>query len=274
MAPDGQTTLGVQSGIYSLFEPGQSTRSLEISNEIDAARSGLWSGDMVAYWGNLDGAVTLAVTHTDSDQTLQLSANSATPIQPMVWVPDSTQLVYRGASGDFFLADVGCLQTTCESNPLDQGIALMPASATDVQIVGGWGYYRDGRQIRAVPLACTQNDTCFSEAITLGTNAAPRTLMHVVDDILIYTAFRANSGDATDRVVRIVDTTCLPDGCQAVDLLDRATAGLISPDGNYVVVDIVGEGLHTLNLTSLDRQYLTAITGLPTESLIHARWND
>lgn len=235
----------------------------------DSPYSGLWadSAPLVAYTASSNGNSALAVTNTATGETLVLDSGRTAPINAIGWRPGSLELVYRDATNFIRLADLSCMTSGCGSNPLQSGIELAPGSASEIQIDGSFVYYVDNGTVKAADLACVQVGGCVENAVTLGGNAAPQTMLHIGGGTLVYTA--QNGG----YEVRAVDLRCLsnPASCQAVPVLSGAIAGLVSPDGAYVVVEQVGGGLNALRLTDGQLTYLSDPAG---QSLLpYARWN-
>ena len=166
---------------------------------------------------------------------------------------------------------MGCLNSGCGSNPLEAGIELLPAAASDVQVVGNRVYFREGEQIKAVDLACVSAGNCLGSAFVIGTNAAPRTLFHAANNTLVYTAYASDANNPNDREIRVVELNCLPN-CQPVTLMTNAVAGLASPNGAYVVADIGGVGLNIVRIADLNRVFLSDSMGVLGSGLLTARW--
>lgn len=245
-------------------------------NDPGARNSGLWadSAPLVAYWGYDQGSTALSVTNAQTGETLTLNSGTSIPIWPLLWQPGSTRLVFQNATEFINIADLGCLLTACQVDPLNNGTPLALSGAADVQIVNGWAFYRLNEDVRAVNLNCAQNASCVDGALTLASSAAPQTWIHVVDDALVYTAYAADARNPNDREVRHIDLVCLNTGtCQPRTLLAGAVAGLISPDGAYVVVDVAGNGLNALNMSSLSLTPLSGAYGTLGAALVTARWN-
>lgn len=243
-----------------------------------ARNSGLWADDapFVAYWGLAgDGTSTLSVTGAASGQTVTLRSGRSAPITPVAWRPGSTQLLYRDASPFIRLADLDCLHSGCAANPLENGLDLLPDSASEVQMLGDWLFFRDGEAVRALHLACVENGSCAGQALTLGQNAAPRTSLHAAGTTLVYTAYARSAADANDREIRLIDLRCLSDPatCAPRTLLSGAVAGLVSPDGAYMVADLAENGLHAVRMLDLSQVYLSAPLGpQPGTGVLGARW--
>ncbi|MCA9914766.1 MAG: hypothetical protein KC496_15540, partial [Anaerolineae bacterium] len=101
-----------QNGSYGLLTNG-SFRGLGVFNNRRSPRSGLWAASepLVAYWGTVseNGASTLAVTNAETDAVAVLSGGGGTPLQPILWLGNSTTLVFRDASSQLRAADLACL---------------------------------------------------------------------------------------------------------------------------------------------------------------------
>lgn len=276
---NGDYTFGLRSGEYGLFSLGEPFQGLGVRNESDAVRSGLWSDvlPLVAYWGTqADGVSVLAVTAAESLATLTLASEGSTPLQPIAWFPGTGLLVYRDASSQIRTADVGCLVGgTCTENPLESGPRLLPPSATQVQIQGERIVYRDGNDILALDMACLAEATCAESAQLVATQAAPRTLVHFAGERIAYTAFLTDAANPADREVRVIDANCLPEDCPGTPLLvPNAIAGMLSPQGDYLLVEVLGDGLYSVRVQDGSRAYLTGSLGEPGEGLLTARWSN
>ena len=257
---DGRYAVAALNGSTAFPLPG--------ANEANARLTGLWSdgSGLVAYWG-FEGNSVLSVTDAGSGSTITLDSGRATPITPLAWRENSNQLLYRDGAGMVRAADVSCLFSGCGANPLESGIEVMPASASDVQTEGDWAFYRDGDGVFAVWLGCVDSGACLGSAVTLG-STAPGTFIHADGGILAYTGYSADPNNPNDRDVRVVALNCLSSGaCSSQSVLGGAVAGLVSPDGSSVVVEQVGVGLNVLNLSSLSTTYLS-----DGGELVTARW--
>jgi hypothetical protein len=267
LSSDGRYVFFWRSGRYALATVGSgSAFDLPSENDPGARRSGLWAGrsPLVAYWGFANGNSALSVTNAANGQTITLDSGRSAPITPLAWRPGTTQLVYRNATNFVQIADVGCLESGCGANPLEQGTQLFPATATDVQIPSGdWAFFRDGETVQALNLSCINEGNCLEQAVTLGQNAAPSTWVHVAGNTLAYTAYTQDATNPNDREVRAVDLTCLgdPGTCQAIPLLLPAVAGLLSPNGMYLTVDEASGGLQVVQVSSLNLAYLSGSMG-------------
>lgn len=232
--------------------------------------NGLWAdaAPLVAYSG-MSGNSFLAVANAVTGMAVTLDSGRTAPISPLLWRPGTLQLVYRDATSFIRIADLSCLTSGCADNPLDSGLELIPASATDVQTDGSALFYVDAGAVQALPLSCVEAQNCQGVALTLGTNVAPQTMMDIGGTALVYTAYTQDPYNAADREVRVVDLNCLgnPPGCAPRPALSGAVAGLVSPDGAYVVVE-QGGTLSTLRLA--DGQLTHQADG---GLLSRARWN-
>jgi hypothetical protein len=269
ISPSGQYLFYQQGdGRYAVAALNGSTAfPLPGANEANARLTGLWSDGLVAYWG-FEGNSVLSVTDAASGSTITLDSGRATPITPLAWRENANQLLYRDGAGMVRGADVSCLSSGCGANPLESGIEVMPASATDVQTEGDWAFYRDGDSVFAIWLGCIDAGACVGSALTLGSTAAPGTMLHADGGILAYTGYSADPNNPNDRDVRVVSLNCLNSGsCSPQSVLGGAVAGLVSPDGSSLVVEQVGVGLSVLNLSSLGTTYLS-----DGGELVAARW--
>lgn len=278
LSPNGRAALFQTGGQYTLLSVSNgATTPLTGTNDANAPQSGLWSpnGALVAYWG-FSGSSILSVTNADNGQTVTLNSGSSVPMTPLAWQPASTWLVYRDAANTVRAADLSCLNGGCGANPLESGSELLPATASDVQFGGSdWVIFRDGEAVKAVNLGCVSSGNCLNSAVTLGQNAAPRTWVSVGGDTVVYTAYTQDANNPNDREVRAVSLGCLsnPSSCQPTSLLGQAVAGLVSPDGAYVVVDQAGSGVNALYIPGANLTYLSdSLGGQLGTGLNLARW--
>jgi hypothetical protein len=259
---DGRYAVAAQDGSFA--------QPLNLTNDFDAPQSGLWSPDapLVAYWG-YSSSSALAVTNASTGASVQLDSGRSAPIPPLAWV--GTRLIYRGADGLVRLAELACLTSnSCAGDELNQGVELLPATADEVQTDGTWVYFLNGNTVQAVNLGCIGTGDCLNSAQTVGDNAAPQGRVHAAGGTLVYTAFTADPNNPNDREVRGVDLGCLSAGtCSPVTVIGSAVAGLVSPDGRYVIVEQMGSGLSSLDLSTGNATYLSD-AGAP---LLKARWN-
>lgn len=275
-APDGTAIFYLSNGGYALRQFNGNVVGLPGANTGDLTNVALWSdaAPLIAYWGFADnGSSAIYVVNATSGATVQLSSGRTTPMPPVAWQPDTTNLLYRDGSGQVRAANMTCLLSSCGNNPLETGVVVLPASASDVQFHEQWVIYRDGEAVNAVNVTCAANNTCLSNAVTIGTQGAPRTFMHTANGRLVYTAYAQNSVTATDREIRVVDLTCLPN-CQAQPVLSGAVAGLLSPDGAYVIADTVNNGLNIVRLSDLNMVFLTVSNGQLGANVANVRWNN
>lgn len=251
---------------------GTSLYTLAGANDVNARGAGLWAdtAPLVAYWG-YEATALLNVTNAATGATLTLDSGRAAPITPLGWLDNVTVLVYRDATGFVRAADVGCLQSACGDNPLLAGVEFMPPTATDVQIQGNYGLYRDGSSLYAVPTACLFGGACAAQTIALSANAVPNLPVHASGGILAYTAFSADPNNAADRTVALVDLACLNTGsCAGQPIVNGALAGLVAPDGRSLIVE-GASGLSAFNLATAAAAYLSDYSG--GALLLSARWN-
>jgi hypothetical protein len=283
LSPDGNYVFFWQSdaslGNYAIYGLNSGTLiNVPLVNDANVRQSGLWSdrAPLVAYWG-FDGSSVLQVTNAENGQTASLNSGRSAPIEPLAWRPGTSQLVYRDTSNLVRIADVSCLSSGCSGNPLDNGVELLPATASDVQLSsrGDWVYFRDGEQIKAVNLSCTSSGNCLTSAIVFGDRAAQRTWVHVGGTLLAYTAYVQDPTNPNDREVRIVNLTCLsnPTTCQSVVISAQAVGGLVSPDGSYITLDQAGNGLNAVYVPNVQFIYLSgSFGGQLGTGLNFARW--
>ncbi|MBC7811012.1 MAG: hypothetical protein H7175_07700, partial [Burkholderiales bacterium] len=249
---------------------GGAAVALPGTNDANARSNGLWSeaGPLVAYWGFEGGVSVLSATNAANGQTVTLNSGRSAPIAPVGWRPGTTQLVYRDATNFVRIADMGCLNGGCGSNPLETGVELLPATAGEIIVGRDWVYYRDGEQILAVNLGCAGSGNCAGSVSVLGANAAPQTLLDVGGNTLAYTAYTQDARNPGDREVRAINLGCLP-SCQPQPVAVGAVAGLVSSDGGYVTADAGGSGLNTVNLSNGSATNLSGAGA----NLLKARWS-
>lgn len=262
---------GGQYAVQSLG--GASAFSLSGVNDANARGSGLWadSAPLVAYWGYA-GNSTLSVTDASNGATITLDSGRSTPITPLAWRPATTQLLFRDGTGFVRAADVGCVSTGCDPNPLQTGTEVLPPTATDVLVDENWLYFRDSSSLFALPIACIDTATCSSSALVLDAATAPNTLMDIANGVLAYTGYSAYSNDTNDRDVRVIVLDCLNSGvCAPQSVLSGANAGLLAPDGRALVVEQIGAGISILDLTNGATIALTDSLG--GAGLSSARWS-
>jgi len=261
LSPDGRYIFYWQSsGQYAILPTqGGSPLALPGTNNPDAPQSGLWSdsGSLVAYWGSAGGSSTLSVTNAANGQTVTLNSGRTAPITPVAWRPGSQQLIYRDTSNTVKIADLSCLNNGCGGDPLESGVDLLPATASDIQVVAGWALFVDNGQVEGVHLDCASAGNCIGSIALIGSNAAPQTILDAAGNTLVYTAYNQDAYNPADREVRAVNLSCLGASCQPQALVSQAVAGLVSPDGAYVVVDQGGNGMNALSLQSLQLTYLS-----------------
>jgi len=249
--------------------------TLPLTGDNNSQSSGLWSDNapLVAYWG-VDGSnsTALSVVHAPSENSVTLASGRSVPLLPIAWQPNTSNLIFRSVTGDARLADVGCVTSGCSADPFESSVLVAPSSANHIQATATHLYYVDGNQIVGVDLSCVDNNSCIESRQVLGNNVVPLSLMHIQGDHLAYTTYTNNPNNATDRTIVLLDLTCVPD-CQAQPMINGAMAGLLSPDGRYLMVDIVGSGLNILDISGGSLVYLTdTIGGQLGTGLATARW--
>jgi hypothetical protein len=259
LSPDGDFDFGQNSdGSYFLETRAGAQSALPITNDASARYSGLWADalPLVAYWG-YNGNSSLAVTNAASGQTALVDSGRTSPVLPLMWLPGTTQLIYREADGQIRLADFSCLQSVCSGSPDDFNIRALASADADVATDGDWLFFRSGSDIAAVDLNCATMDTCLSSAVAIAPNAAPQTAINTAGGVLVYTAYAQNANDPNDREVRVVNLACLSSGgCAAQTVATTAIAGAMSANGRYTVIES-GNGLESLDLISGARAYLS-----------------
>ncbi|MBI1259213.1 MAG: hypothetical protein GC204_17235 [Chloroflexi bacterium] len=265
VAQDGKSLFyQQQDGSYALQQlNGSGNVSLSLTNDRGAPYSGLWSGTLVAYWGYAGNSV-LAVDDVGSGNVITLDSGRSAPITPLAWRPRSAQLIFRDTTGSIRMADLACLPSGCNGNPLDSAPVLAVAD-TDVATDGNMLYYRADGNINAVNLDC--GNSC--NGVAIAGNAAPQTAISAANGTLVYTAYQQNPNDPSDREVQTLNLGCVsnPSSCTAQTVLSGASAGVISSDGRFAVVQ-TSSGLSSLDLSSGATAYLSD-TGA---SLTDAHW--
>ena len=265
LSADGQYAFVWSSGRYFTVPVGtNSAYQLRLVGNNDAQSSGLWSdvGAFVAYWGfnNDTGGTALAVWHPENEIEVALDSGSTIPVPPIAWLPDSTNLVFRDGSGDVRVSGVDCVDATCSENPLAVGVLLAPSSANHIQVTAGHAYYVDSGVVYGVNLTCLTDNTCVESRFIIGEQAVPLSMIHVSNGRLVYTSYASDPNNANDRTVQLVNLTCVPD-CAPQAILNGAMAGVLSPSGDFLMVDIVNEGLNILNISGGGLVYLTGTMG-------------
>ncbi|MGQ9908145.1 MAG: TolB family protein [Candidatus Flexifilum sp.] len=274
LSPDGRF-LFYQTGdgrYVTAALDGSAVYPLAGANDSAARGSGLWAdgAPLVAYWG-YEATALLSVTHAATGATLTLDSGRAAPITPLAWFERAPILVYRDVTGFVRAADVGCLLSACGDNPLLAGVEFMPPTAADVQIISGYGIYRDGVNVYAVPTTCIFSGGCGAQTVLLAANAVPGLPIHAAGGRLAYTAFSADPNNPADRSATVVDLTCLNTGaCGGQPLISGALAGLLADDGRSLIVDGPG-GLSIVSLTGGTTVSLSDYSG--GALLLTARWN-
>lgn len=250
---------------------------LSVSSELNARGNGMWSdaASLVAYQGtDAAGQNVLSVTNPALPATFTLSSNSSIPLSVIGWLPDSNRLIYRDSSGQGRLADVGCLVSGCNDNPLESATVVLPVAAGDVHISGTRLVFRMDDSLYALDTACSQTNTCADSAVGIATQLAPRSGVQVAAGTVVYTAYSTASSDPLDREIRRLDLSCLPDSCQPQNLLSGAVAGAISPDGGYLVADIFDSGINIVRLSDFNLVYLTTSGAQPGAGLTTMVWTE
>jgi hypothetical protein len=273
---DGQYAFVADSGRYFVVElSGNVATQLPITGNNSAQGSGLWADTtpLVAYWGlDSNSSSALSVLHAPTQNMIITDSGSSIPMPPIAWLPNTTGLVFRTATGDVQIADVGCVVNGCGDNPLLSGISIAPSSANHIQVTASHIYYVDGEQVIGVDLSCARNNNCLESRFVIGQQVVPLSMIHIRNDRLVYTSYTSNPNDPSDRTIQFVDLTCSPN-CPPQPIFNGAMAGLLSPAGDYLMVDIVGEGLNILQLNSGGLVYLTdTMGGQLGAGLNTARW--
>ena len=273
---DGEYAFIADSNQYYIVTlANNAATQLPISGNGNAQSSGLWadSTPLVAYWGlDSNSSTALSVLHAPTQNMIVANSGSSIPMPPIAWLPNSTGLVYRTATGDVHIADVGCVVNGCTDNPLTSGFAVAPSSANHIQVTDSHIYYVDGEQLIGVDLSCVQSNNCLASRFVIGERVVPLSMIHASNDRLVYTSYTKDANNPSDRVIQLVDLTCTPD-CKPQPILNGGMAGLLSPSADYLMVDIVGEGLNILQLSKGSLVYLTdTMGGQLGAGLNTARW--
>lgn len=253
---------------------GSSAFPLPGSNEQNARASGLWADNapLVAYWG-YEGSAILSVTNATNGQTLTLNSGRTAPITPVLWLPNTTVLLYRDASGVVRAADMACLASSCSADPLQSGLEVLPPTATEIVLSNGALYYQDGTSIMALNSACISSGACAGSAMMVAANAAPSTMISAAGNVLFFTGFSANPNDVNDRSAQVVVVNgCqFSGGCTVAAAIPSALSGTLSADGSAALYDSpAAGGLFAVSLTSGANSYLADSMGAPGLAL--ARW--
>lgn len=258
---DGLYTFLWRDGQYATMPTGTTiTHPLRLVGNNPTQSSGLWSdvAPLVAYWGMNNGSneTALAVWNPVTQADVVLDSGSTIPIPPIAWLPNSTDLVFRNPAGEVQMADMACMMSSCDQNPLTTGVMLAPSSASQIQVTATHAYYVDEQVIYGVDFACLNANNCIDTRFVIGDRAVPLTMLHVRGEHLVFTSYERDANNINDRTVQWVDVSCAPT-CEPQALLNGAIAGTLSPSGNFLMVDIIGEGLHIINITTGGRVYLT-----------------
>ncbi|MCB9460905.1 MAG: hypothetical protein H6670_14730 [Anaerolineaceae bacterium] len=272
LSPDGNNAILLFDGSgIALQRPNGGIDALGPNT---TALNAIWSdtAPIVAFSGQTsDGTPNLMAFNVSNDQVAMLVGGSL-PMEPIAWVPNSAGLLYRDTTGTIRFADVACLQSGCSSNPLETGAQILPASAQNVVIAGNAVVYTDGNQLKGVPIACAQSNDCNARTVIIDSQTSPRTGVFVAGNRVIYTGYQSDANNQADRHVRTVDASCIASAnCQPQPLLNGAVAGAISDDSSAMVADILGSGVHIVNLSNLTTLYLTD-SGY-SNVVQSARWN-
>jgi hypothetical protein len=251
-------------GSYGLIAPdGSSITPLSFASDPNAPFVNLWSRSLVAYADYGIGS-PLSVTDANTGETVTLNSDGSIPLIPLAWA--GSTLIYRGTGGTIRLADLSCLN--CGANPLENGVDLLPGSATEVKTDGSWAYFLDGETVGAVDLGCVNRGDCLNSAQIIGMQAAPETGFDVSGGALVYTAYTSSPYDLADRVVRAYDVRCLGGGCQPSTDYGGMTAGYLSADGRYAIVQDANGGLSAWSLRDGGAAYLS-----DGGELLNVRWS-
>jgi hypothetical protein len=265
LSADGQYAFVSDSERYFVVALSSNAVSqLPIGGNGNAQSSGLWADNapLVAYWGldNNISSTALSVFHAPTQNMIIADSGSSIPMPPIAWQPNTTRLIFRTATGDVQMADVGCVVNGCADNPLERGVSVAPSSANHIQVTASHVYYVDGEQAFGVDFGCIQNNNCLDSRFVIGEAVVPLSMIHVSRNRLVYTSYTSDPNNPSDRTVQLVDLTCTPN-CPPQPILNGAMAGLLSSSADYLMVDIVGEGLNILQVTDGSLVYLTDTMG-------------
>jgi len=264
--PANALPLSWQGGRYALGNtalPGDQP-------DVRADNGGLWASNapLVAYGAfDEDGASAVYVANGQTGATVRFNSGGRTPIFPEGWLPNTSQLLFRDGAGQIRAVDVGCLLSSCGSDPFEASVVILPASASEVQASANQLLYRDQDQIWRAPLGCIAQQNCYETAQAVGANAAPRTPLLVRGNTALYTAYGASQMDTADRTVYGLDLNC--GDCTAQPLVSNASAVSLDASGLNAVVESPGQGIALLRTSDLSQIYLA---GPSTKSAL-VRWN-
>lgn len=245
LSPSGRYALITASGSYAIADLSSGAVTPLPVNADQSGGLPLWTddGSLVAYWGYQNGSTVLGVTNASNGATLIAPNAFSTPVIPLAWQPGGSALLYRDANGVEY-GDVSCLLGGC-SGALQGAQAVLPASVTNLQADRSNVYFADGSLIAAAPFGC--GGVCVDSAVAVAADASSAKF-NVAGSRLAYTS-SAQSAAA-------VDLSCLSSGsCQPVTV-SGSTAGPVSGDGRYVVVQQNG-GLAAVDLLTGASAYLS-----------------
>ncbi len=250
LSPDGESII-FQAGLNGRYFVGRfdgsvPTLAAPLNNDPAPRYSALWSddGSAVAYWGyDSDGTSVIAVTDVDSQTTVTLDSGRAIPVTLLGWSGDV--LVYRDSANRVLAA-------RAPDQPLESGVQLLPPDALDIMVVNGGALFRTDSAIQSVGASCVDTGDCLDRLNVLVNDAAAMPF-EVRFGTIVYTA--QNGAVVTS------------DGLN-VFAFAGASAGVLSPGGAYVALDLNG-GLSIAN--TLDGS-VTEIAPAPI-ILDGVRWN-
>jgi hypothetical protein len=207
------------------------------------------------------------VANGQTGTAVRFNSGGRTPIFPEVWLPNTSQLLFRDGSGQIRWVDVGCLLSSCGSDPFEASVVILPASVSEVQASANQLLYNDQDQIWRAPLGCMAQQNCFETAQMVGANAAPRTPLLVSGSRALYTAYSASQMDSADRTIYGLDLNC--GDCTAQPLISNAAAVSLDASGQNAVVESAGQGVALLRINDLSQVYLAG----PSTNSALIRWN-
>ncbi len=231
IAPTGNALFFYQNGSFTVRSQNGTVTALPGRNNVSAANVGLWAPrqPFVAYWAFNDrGNSTINVANATTAETVIIDSQSAVPVTPLSWIPGTTQLIYRSATG-VMAVDVGCLQNGCGAVPTP--VQILPVTAGNLAASGnGALLYSDGNVVFSVGSACVAAGDCTQNRVELGPLAGNT----------VATAARNTAAFTTsDGTVQLVnDLGCVGSGnCTLTATGLNGTVFSMAPAGNHLLVD-------------------------------------
>jgi hypothetical protein len=233
VAKDGRFLLyGIGGGLATDSSNGGNPTALDGANDPRAAGLGLWadSAPIVAYWTvGSAGTSRLNITPASAPfNTLIVDSGTGVPLAPLAWVPNSTILIYRGASG------VQAVDAACVQRGGCGGVApvrILPISAANVTVSASGIVYTLNGGLFGAPISCINAGDCSGAQLDA---VAASTTLAANGDTLVYVG--------ADSVLRALSLACLSHGGCAPSALNLSAAVYrVSPDGRYALVTRNGE---------------------------------